>query len=157
MGIHQEALILRRSIICILLLSTIIVAGCVGDPDNSGSDADMETDTILENSEIEDDNPESDTPGTENTEAVNSSGKVVEVTIENFKFDPENVRISVGDTIKWTNLDSAPHTATANNEQFDSGTLNKDGTFSFTFEETGTFDYICTIHPYMKANVIVEE
>ncbi|NPE31550.1 cupredoxin family copper-binding protein [Methanococcoides sp. SA1] len=83
-------------------------------------------------------------------------GVTVEVMIEDFKFAPKEIRISVGDTIKWTNLDTAPHTATDNNDMFDSGTLEKGESFSMTFDEAGTYDYICTIHPWMEGTVIVE-
>ena len=83
-------------------------------------------------------------------------GTTVEVMIEDFKFAPKEIRIAVGDTIKWTNLDSTKHTVTENNDKFDSGTFNKGESFSMTFDEVGTFDYICTIHPYMKGTVIVE-
>ncbi|MCD4822153.1 MAG: hypothetical protein K8R11_08830, partial [Methanococcoides sp.] len=51
---------------------------------------------------------------------------------------------------------SAPHTATDNNDMFDSGTLAKGESFIMTFEEAGTYDYICTIHPWMEGTVIVE-
>ena len=76
------------------------------------------------------------------------------VIIQDFKFQPAEITIKKGETITWTNNDSAKHTATC--DTFDSGLLAKGESFSYTFNETGTFDYICTPHPYMKGKVQVE-
>jgi plastocyanin len=46
----------------------------------------------------------------------------------------------------WTNNDTAPHTATADNGEFDSGSLDKGGSFSFTFTKPGTYPYYCVFH-----------
>ncbi|NPE27759.1 cupredoxin family copper-binding protein [Methanococcoides sp. SA1] len=129
---------MNKLIVLLVLLTAILAAGCAEDTEQ----------TIDEPTIIEDGNTDIDTEET--------MGTTVEVMIENFEFAPKEIRISVGDTITWTNLDSAPHTATDNNDNFDSGTLEKGESFSMTFEEAGTYDYICTIHPYMKGTVIVE-
>jgi plastocyanin len=83
--------------------------------------------------------------------AAASSG----VTIKNFKFSPGTSSVHVGDTITWTNKDIAPHTATATDGSFNTGTINKDKSGSHTFTKAGTFPYICSIHPSMKASVTV--
>src|SRR3954453_22468566 len=77
------------------------------------------------------------------------------VTIKNFKFAPSTSSVHVGDTITWTNQDIAPHTATASNGSWDTGTINKGKTGSHTFTTAGTFPYICSIHPSMKGTVTV--
>ena len=77
------------------------------------------------------------------------------VTIKNFKFSPGTSSVHVGDTITWTNKDIAPHTATATDGSFNTGTINKDKSGSHTFTKAGTFPYICSIHPSMKASVTV--
>lgn len=84
-----------------------------------------------------------------------TSNTAQSITIESFKFNPETVTIKKGSTVTWINKDSAPHTATSQNS-FDSGTLSKGQTFTFTFKQEGTFNYICSIHPYMKGKIIVE-
>lgn len=86
------------------------------------------------------------------------NGETIEVEIENFEFKPSEVTISVGDTVKWTNLDSAIHNArqTIDNPELYSPNLGQGESFSHTFNEEGTYDYICTIHPYMDGTVIVE-
>jgi plastocyanin len=76
------------------------------------------------------------------------------VRIVNFKFSPKTISVNVGDRVTWTNSDSAPHTAT-DSGNFDTGTLNRGESGSATFDEAGTFSYICTIHPSMEGTVRV--
>lgn len=76
------------------------------------------------------------------------------VEIIGFEFNPEIITVSKGTTVTWTNRDIAVHTVTGTG--FDSGNLQQGETFSYTFNEAGLFNYICTIHPYMKGKVIVE-
>jgi plastocyanin len=79
------------------------------------------------------------------------------VTIENFAFSPASVTVSVGTTVTWTNKDSATHTVTSlQGNVLNSGNIATGGTFSFTFNQTGTFDYHCAIHPSMTGKVIVQ-
>jgi plastocyanin len=84
-----------------------------------------------------------------------ASGGTQEVKIANFAFDPPSLTISVGTTVKWTNEDSAQHTATADDGSFDSGQLSKGQSFTFTFTKEGTFTYKCADHANMKATIIV--
>jgi len=76
------------------------------------------------------------------------------VIIEDYKYQPAEITIKSGETITWINKDSVKHTATG--DSFDSGLFGKDETFQQQFDEAGTYDYICTPHPYMKGKVIVE-
>jgi plastocyanin len=78
-----------------------------------------------------------------------------EITIENFSFSPSNLEVKIGTTVTWTNNDSAAHTATADDGAFDSGTLGNGESFSFTFNDPGTFSYFCTFHPNMTATITV--
>jgi plastocyanin len=65
--------------------------------------------------------------------------------------------IKVGTTVTWTNNDPGMiHTVTSVDGLFDSGFLNEGDTWSYTFEEPGDFEYLCTPHPWMKARIIVE-
>jgi amicyanin len=77
------------------------------------------------------------------------------VTIENFKFDPATLTVPVGSTVTWTNKDEEPHTIAAKDGSFHSPTLDTKGTYSFTFTNPGTYDYICSIHPFMTGTVVV--
>jgi plastocyanin len=80
----------------------------------------------------------------------------VEVTMEGFAFKPAEITIVVGTTVTWHNEDSAIHTVTDRNKLFESGNLSRGNTFSYTFEQKGTFEYYCITHPYMNGKVIVE-
>jgi plastocyanin len=76
------------------------------------------------------------------------------VEIKNFAFDPNTLTIAVGQTVTWTNQDSATHTVVGDGG-IDSGDLSKGDSYSKTFDMAGTFDYHCSIHPQMKGQVIV--
>ena len=82
-------------------------------------------------------------------------GKIVEVSIQGFAFNPASVTISTGDTVRWTNQDSATHTVKGSS--FESGSLAQGDTYEFTFTEPGVYDYACSIHPSMKGTVTVVE
>lgn len=84
----------------------------------------------------------------------NKGGK--QVTIANFAFSPASLTIAVGDTVVWTNNDNVIHTVTSTTGVFNSGSLANNATFSYIFKSAGTFDYYCTIHPYMTGKVIVQ-
>lgn len=78
-----------------------------------------------------------------------------EVWIQNYTYSPSTITVSSNTTIKWTNKDAVDHTVTSDSSIFDSGSISTSGTFSYTFTTPGTYPYHCTIHPYMKATVIV--
>jgi len=77
------------------------------------------------------------------------------VAIQNFAFVPDTVRIKAGSSVEWTNLDSAPHTATELANVFDSGSLATNQKFDFKFNTAGTFTYHCLIHSMMTNAVVV--
>lgn len=76
------------------------------------------------------------------------------VNIQSFAFNPGILTIKKGTTVTWTNNDSAPHQIKS--ATFNSNEISKGQSFSFTFNEAGTFDYSCAIHPSMLGKVIVE-
>ena len=78
------------------------------------------------------------------------------VTIAGFAFAPSTVTIQVGDSVTWTNEDSTPHTATAEDGSFDTGQLANGDSNTVTFDTAGTFAYVCSIHPQMTGSVVVE-
>jgi len=73
-------------------------------------------------------------------------GGTATVIIQNFAYQPQALRVPVGTTVTWVNHDSAPHTVTANDGQFDSMLLDQGQSFSFTFDQVGTFPYYCVFH-----------
>lgn len=82
-----------------------------------------------------------------------------EVYILDFQFNPQVVIISPGDTIKWTNKDTVPHTATSDSQNgsdaWDSGSLDTGKSYSKTFTTPGTYAYHCTFHPNMQSIIQV--
>src|SRR6476646_741713 len=77
------------------------------------------------------------------------------VAIQNFAFSPATVTVKAGTTITWTNRDQDAHTVTAISGPFQSPTLNTGQSYQYTFSTPGRFDYLCTIHPFMTATVVV--
>jgi plastocyanin len=79
----------------------------------------------------------------------------VSINISNFAFSPANITIKKGTKITWTNQDGASHTVTGDNGGPASGSLSNGSSYSFTFNQAGTFSYHCAIHPSMTASVTV--
>ena len=115
-------------IFVLLLASTTI--GCIGGDDDTSSET-----------------TDDDADETPQSNAVDITG---------FAFSPETLTISIGDTVAWTNKESATHTATADGGEFDSGNLGNGDTFSHTFTAAGTYTYYCKIHTSMTSTIIVE-
>jgi plastocyanin len=83
--------------------------------------------------------------------------KSEKVQIVEFSYEPDPVVVQVGGKVTWQNEDTAPHTATADDGSFDTGTIEKGKLGSATFKEPGTFTYHCEIHPTMHGTVEVVE
>ena len=77
------------------------------------------------------------------------------VSISDFKFNPATLTVPVGTTVTWTNQDEEPHTLAAKDGSFHSPGIDTHGTYSFTFTTPGSYDYICSIHPFMTGTVVV--
>jgi plastocyanin len=77
------------------------------------------------------------------------------VKIKDLAFSPQTIEVPVGTTVTWTNEDVTQHTVVSEDKLFGSEILQKGDTFSYTFDEPGTYDYICSLHPSMKGQVIV--
>jgi len=77
------------------------------------------------------------------------------VSMEDDFFSPATETINVGETVTWTNNGDNSHTTTG--ADWDSGVVSPGGSFSFTFNSAGTFDYVCQIHPPgMVGTIIVQ-
>lgn len=72
-------------------------------------------------------------------------------------YDPAGLSIATGDTVVWENTGTMDHTATASDGSFDSGNIAPGGTFEFTFEKVGEFEYVCTPHPFMVGSISVSD
>ena len=81
--------------------------------------------------------------------------KSATITIKDFDFSPMDVTIPAGGSVTWTNRDEEPHTVAASDGSFHSPGLGTNSTYSFTFPTAGSFDYICSVHPFMHGTVVV--
>ena len=78
-----------------------------------------------------------------------------EVVMQNIQFDPQNLTIEVGTTVTWVNEDDVLHTVKEENNLFFSEDMASGDTFEYTFNEPGTYDIVCTIHPSMTGTITV--
>ncbi len=96
-----------------------------------------------------------------------------QTVIAGFAFKPAELRVAVGDTVRWTNEDDIAHTVTSGRPKkqgvpgvtedrpaapdgtFDSGSLELDDTFDFVARSAGTYRYFCSIHAGMEARLVV--
>jgi len=87
-----------------------------------------------------------------------ASDRAVSVDISGFAFRPSKLEVGAGTRITWTNRDGAPHTATATTApvRFDTGTLRRGGHSTQTLTRPGAYAYVCELHPFMKATVVVK-
>lgn len=81
------------------------------------------------------------------------------ITISGFAFSPASITIKKGTTVTWTNQDGAAHTVQETDGKTgpDSTMLANGKSYTFTFAETGTFKYHCSIHPDMTGTVTVTD
>jgi plastocyanin len=86
-----------------------------------------------------------------------AAAKSEKVQIVEFTYEPDPVVVQAGGKVIWQNEDTAPHTATADDGSFDTGTIENGKLGSATFKEPGTFTYHCEIHPTMHGTVEVVE
>jgi plastocyanin len=87
--------------------------------------------------------------------ASSSDSAAVDVTIADFKFDPATATAAVGDVVGWTNNDSAPHSAVFGDAGCETDTLAQGASGALVFNEPGTYEYVCGIHPNMKGTLEV--
>src|SRR5690606_19801788 len=78
------------------------------------------------------------------------------ITIEGMRFSPDTLEVRLGDTVQWVNNDIWPHNATATNRGLESPELASGDSWQFKAERKGSFPYLCTLHPPMKATLIVK-
>ena len=76
------------------------------------------------------------------------------VEMKAMRFEPAVIQVAVGDTVRWTNLDLVPHTATSRTGAFDSGNLPPDSIWVVVVAHGGVLDYSCLYHPEMKGSIV---
>ncbi len=94
---------------------------------------------------------------TDDSQAVEADTTIY---IDDYEFHPYLATISAGDTVMWVNNDSVAFIIKGNlvgGDSFQSPTLRKDDTFTYTFEDVGTYKYELVTHPWTKGGQIVVE
>ena len=115
----------RRALLPSLALAAVLLAAC-GDDDDAAPTDDPATDAV--------------------------------VTMEQSRFAPDSLDVAPGTAVTFENLDPYAHTVTAaegSAVEFDSGQLGEGDTFVQTFDDAGTYEYFCEIHPTMRAELVV--
>ena len=84
-----------------------------------------------------------------------AAGETRTITIEGMRFAPASLTVKQGDTVVWENRDLVVHTATAGGA-FDSGPIAAGKTWRLVAKKAGRLEYVCTLHPTMKATLVVE-
>ena len=80
------------------------------------------------------------------------------VEIKEFKYEPVEVKVKVGTKVTFLNDDTAAHTATSKvSGAFDSGSIRRGQGKTVVLKKAGNYDYYCAFHPFMKANLQVQE
>lgn len=132
---HHKRSVLRICVLASLLLgSSLLIAGCAPPTTLPTAPAGVTTAA-----------PSGPTP----------PAPAVEVRIANFSFQPAEVQIKPGQAVRWTNQDSVQHTVTGSG--FDSGLLSNGQQYQKVFNDVGSFDYHCSVHPQMLGKVIVAQ
>jgi plastocyanin len=135
---------LKMLLVPVLVATSLTLAAC-GSSDDSSTEAGATTDATSTES------------GGSTPAPSGEARKAEKVQIVEFAYGPDPVVVQVGGKVTWQNEDTAPHTATAEDGSFDTGTIEQGKIGSATFKEAGTFPYFCEIHPTMHGTVEVVE
>jgi plastocyanin len=125
-----------------VLVLALVAAGC-GSGDDDGSTAPATAAPTA-----------TGTPG--GAGGGEAAGDAVVVDMKNIQFEPKDVTVDAGQTIRWENLDTVDHDAVATSgADFESDQFGQGGTFEFTPEAAGKIEYVCTLHPGMEGTITV--
>jgi plastocyanin len=134
---------LRALLIPVLVAASLVLAAC-GSDDDSTTGSSPPTGATTE-------------AGGSTPAPSGEARKAEKVEIVEFAYGPDPVQVQVGGKVTWQNEDTAPHTATADDGSFDTGTIEQGKIGSATFKQAGTYPYFCEIHPTMHGTVEVVE
>jgi plastocyanin len=98
---------------------------------------------------------EASAPAAEAPCVASAAGGEIDVAIADFTFDPADIQATVGQTVTFTNNDSAPHTATLDDDSCTTAQIANGGSEGLTFNVAGTYPFHCNVHPNMKGTITV--
>jgi plastocyanin len=119
----------------------LVVAGCGDDDDDDGGGGNG--------------------GATTQEESGGGGGSGAQVSMQNIQFDPAEVTVNAGETVTWTNDEAVPHDVDGSGPGGDfssgpEGGMDEGAKFAFTFDEPGTYEYVCRVHaPGMAGTVTV--
>jgi plastocyanin len=132
-----------------LVAIALALAACGDSDDDTTTEAAPATETTTEETAPE--------TGGSAPAPSGEAAQAEKVKIVEFTYQPDPVTVQVGGKVIWQNEDAAPHTATADDGSFDTGTIEQGKLKSETFKEAGSYPYFCEIHPDMRGTVEVVE
>ncbi len=135
----------RLAILFVSSLALVAVVGC-GGSSSSPSQAASQPASL----------PASQPAGSAGAACAEVATGTVTVNIEGNAYAPDPVTAAVGDAIQWTNADAVPHTATLDEGDCGTETIEAGATLGLVFNVAGTYTYHCTVHPEMKGTIEVE-
>lgn len=141
------------------LFAAALVALSLGLVACGDSGSDSSTSTGAETGPASEEQDGGQTADTAESEPAPSgeAARAEKVSIVEFTYAPDPVVVQAGGKVTWQNEDAAPHTATADDDSWDTGTIEQGKVGSETFKDPGTFAYYCEIHPTMRGTVEVVE
>jgi plastocyanin len=142
-----------KALLLPVLILALGLAACGGDDETTVT----ESEPAATAPNPADESSPAEEAGDEGAPAAGSPERSLKVEIVDFAYDPDPVQVETGGKVIWQNMDSAPHTATADDGSFDTGTLEEGKLKSESFKEPGTYTYFCEIHPTMHGTVEVVE
>src|SRR5215204_3447316 len=148
--------VIPLSAVAVLVFATIAVAQ--SDPPATGRTTDVQTSTTWppKKKPVEPSTPTetAETTAPTQTTVADPNGQKT-VNIYNHAFDSAQLNVASGTTVRFVNKDTEAHTATADNNLFDTGVLEPGESFKVYFEGSGTVTYHCELHPDMKGSIVV--
>ena len=144
----KRRLIFLGLVVGVLLPAAAVLTACGGDGSADSSPA------------VTDDGAASPTAAAADPAADGAGVRMVEEAGDPrtaWKFDPAQLTVAQGTSVTFTNTGHEVHTATADGGSFDTGVISAGGTQSVVFADAGTFSFHCSLHPWMKAEIVVTE
>lgn len=146
----------------VLLASLAIALAACGGATTDATDAPTDAAPPTSSPSATADPTESVAP-TESAAPTDDGASASEVTLGDMSYNPGELTVAAGTTVTFTNPSSFPHTIThgtggrpADDAAFDEAISPDGGTVEITFDEPGTYDITCKLHPSMQMRVVVE-